>query len=463
MTTLKRALSAFRHGDAKRSAALLADTLKADPFSWEANYYAGLHAVSQRDFSLGSDLIRNAAAILDKSKQEHAGVWYNLGVSLEAQAKLEDAAYAYSRAIRTKPNAVLALANLASIHYRLGDPTGGAALHDRALSVNWCEPDERWAQSLILLLRGDYERGWPLYESRWDVLSFKLEQGRDRLGENMPPLPKARWRGEKLDGERVLVHTEQGAGDAIFALRWLKGVQEKGGRVVLEIHSQLASWAKEHASALGAELVLARGEPIPEDCRVHIPIMSLPHALGLHTDDVPGAGPTLRMGATRDPSRSPNVRVGLCWHGARGHLNDFDRSAPFRAMRPLFGCSGVEWVALTTDADRLGEMEAALEPWERPERLGPGDYLDTARRIQGLDLVISVDTSVAHLAGISAVPTWVMLPSAPEFRWGLEGDTTPWYPSMKLYRKTRWDDWATVVERVKADLESLVSERRMSD
>jgi tetratricopeptide (TPR) repeat protein len=455
-TKLKKGVSAFKAGDIRRSAALIADTLKTDPFDWEANYYAGLHAMSQRDHALGSDLLRNAAALLDSKGHYHSGVWYNLGAALMAQARLEEAAYAYSRCIQVKPNAVLALAALASIHYQLGDPVGGSALHDRALSIKWGEPDEQWAQSLILLLRGDYEQGWRLYESRWKVMSFQHEQGRKRLG---LPTPRTRWHGEQLDGDMILVHTEQGVGDAIMGLRYVQAVKERGGRVVLEVHEQLASWVREHAEAIGADIVLARGEPIPEACKTYVPILSIPAATPPWREP-PGIRSLWRVvGLQGRRSVGRSLRVGLCWHGAKGHLNDYDRSAPFRELLPLFGVPNIEWHALTLDEDRLSEMEKALPGWVRPKRLAASDYRDTANVMRGLDLVISVDTGAAHLGGALGVPVWVMLPASPEWRWGLEGSTTDLYPSMTLYRKQKWNDWRPVVEAVKADLLTLAEGR----
>jgi hypothetical protein len=253
----------------------------------------------------------------------------------------------------------------------------------------------------------------------------------------------------------ILVHTEQGVGDAIMGLRYVQAVKERGGRVVLEVHEQLASWVREHAEAIGADIVLARGEPIPEACKTYVPILSVPHCVGLQGVSPPWSPGGL--GLVRQ--RAGLLRVGLAWHGARGHLNDYDRSCPFRELLPLFGVPNIDWTALTVDPDRLSEMEKALPEWEWPKRLAATDYRDTANVIAGLDLVIAVDTGVAHLAANLGVPTWTLVPAAPEWRWGLEGSKTELYPSMTLYRKQKWNDWRPVVEAVKADLLTLVEGR----
>jgi Tetratricopeptide repeat len=361
-----------------------------------------------------------------------ANAHFSLAYALFRAARLDDAAAAYRRAIAVDPAHASALCALGQIAYLQGDAEGGRAAHDAALALPTTKPLDRFTTSVIRLLRGDYERGWADHEARWDV--WQLAQSPWRM-------PGWRvWDGGDLDGADLHVHFEDGFGDTLMIARYLPLLRGRGGRVHVHAQTALAPLLAGMADEISGPI--PRGAENPPNS-VHCGSISLPYFLGTRLDTIPSPGGYLAAAPSAPDRRALGpLRVGLVWAGNRNVVHDFDRSTPrLDVLAPLLQVPGVEWTSLQVGPR---EPEAEGSPLQAPAKLE--SYMDTARVICGLDLVISVDTSVAHLAGAMGCPVWTMVPTAPEFRWLLDRDDSPWYRSMRIFRRTRSDAWTPMAE-----------------
>jgi len=269
------------------------------------------------------------------------------------------------------------------------------------------------------------------------------------------------WHGEPLNGARILLHAEQGLGDSLQFLRYVPMVQAAGGRVILDIPPRLRRLTEQLP---GIEELVMSGDPLPE-CEWQCPLMSLPLAFGTTVESIPAQAPYLSIpesalwtaGSLAWPDRG--LRVGIAWAGSPSHPNNRFRSLALAALEPLFQVRGADFFSLQMGpaTAELGSVRGELTD------LAPltADMADTAAQMAHMDLIISVDTSVAHLAGALAKPTWVLLPYAPDWRWMLGREDSPWYPTVRLFRQPRMYDWNAVVERVCTELDKLTSPRKI--
>jgi hypothetical protein len=290
-----------------------------------------------------------------------------------------------------------------------------------------------------------------LYESRWD------QPGAGRREFRQPM-----WIGEPLAGRRLLLHAEQGFGDSIQFIRYAREIAARGGEVVLECPAALVALLR---TAPGVRAIVASGDPLPP-CDFHLPMLSQPLVFQTTRENVPAETPYLfaesgrrefwrqRLGEDRR-----QYRVGVAWAGNPHHRRSRQRDIALDALRPLFAVAGVDFCSLQID-HATGSSNRAPAIVDHTAALR--DFADTAALISELDLVISVDTAVAHLAGALGRPVWTLLPFVPDWRWGLEGDHTPWYPTMRLFRQAAPGDWRDVVERVREALGQIVSARKPS-
>ena len=308
-----------------------------------------------------------------------------------------------------------------------------------------------WNKSLALLVTGDFKPGWELYEWRWKAETLTTVY--ERLFSQ--PL----WLGkDPLAGKTILLHSEQGMGDTIQFCRYARLVAGLGARVILEIDASLVGLFQ---NLEGADLVIARGTPLPPfDC--HCPLMSLPLAFRTDLETIPAAVPYLEVGKDRlakwgarlGEKRAP--RVGLVWSGRVLHKNDHNRSLGLAELISHLP-AGCQYLSLQKE----------IRDMDRPVLASHGgilhfedelvDFGDTAALCELMDVVVSVDTSVAHLAGALGRPVWILLPYMPDWRWLLDRADSPWYPSARLYRQERTGEWSGVLERVQADLLALAA------
>ena len=304
-------------------------------------------------------------------------------------------------------------------------------------------------RGLARLLTGDLAGGFADYERRFDVADFPSK----RLA-----IAKPLWTGQDLTGKTLLVHAEQGLGDTLQFLRYLPLLAQRAAQVLLVIQEPLTSLLE-----LPANVTLVHeGSRMPA-CDMVCALLSLPHLLGAsHITDIPQRIPYLRL----DPARAASwqerftgskLRVGLVWAGNPSHKNDANRSMPLELLRPLLECEGVDFFSLQVGERSQDIVSLGLQ--QRVQDLSPKlqDFGDTAAALSQLDLLICVDTSIAHVAGALGFPVWLLLPWMPDWRWLLERDDSPWYPSMRLLRQRSYRDWGSVVQTLCEDLQALAA------
>ncbi|HEY3755006.1 MAG TPA: tetratricopeptide repeat-containing glycosyltransferase family protein [Opitutaceae bacterium] len=456
---LGNALQAARRTDAAAAAFLRAAELQ--PEIPESHNNLGAIWVEQGNAA-------EALASLDRAlklRPAYGDAWYNRGNALVALARDEEAEAAYRRALQALPKHVGARRNLAAQMNRRGNalvaanrPGEALPAYREALAAEPENPDLEYNEALAQLVRGDLAEGWDGYERRFECQGKK--------GPRSFGFP--RWDGKQsLSGKSIFVFAEQGLGDTLQFARYLPMLAERGARVELEaqpaLHSLLRASFPELASLSG------KGDPVPV-ADFHLPLLSLPAAFGTTLETVPAPMSYLQAppdGLDRWQGRlGPDgaLRVGLVWSGAAGHQNDHNRSISLgKLAEALFEVPGagvsapgyrshVRWFCVQKDVREADQAELAARSeirWLGPEL---GDFGDTAAAIAQMDLVISVDTSVAHLSAALGKSTWILLPFSPDWRWLLEREDSPWYPTVRLFRQPAPGDWASALGRVRVAL-----------
>lgn len=367
----------------------------------------------------------------------------NLGVLLRWQGELDEAEDLFQRILRRAPNSIEVLNNLGDVLQALNRLDEAESAFRRVLALDQNHPEGHHNLAVLLLLRGDFENGWRHYEWRWLAKEFPSER-RD--------FPQPLWAGEPLADASILLYVEQGLGDALQFARYVPIVAAQAERVVVECPAVLKRLFENLDGAID---VIARGDPLPP-VDLQCPFLSLPGLLTPSLDSIPGNVPYLHANAADTATWKERLepldglKVGLAWAGSPHHTNDRERSIRLDALAPLADIDGCSLISLQI-GDSAAQLDAAdLALYDLTADIR--DYADTAALIANLDLVITVDTSIAHAAGALGRPVWVLLPHAPDWRWLVERDDSPWYPNMTLYRQPARRAWAPVIERVRADL-----------
>jgi tetratricopeptide (TPR) repeat protein len=316
----------------------------------------------------------------------------------------------------------------------------------RAIALMPDFPEAQMGLAECLLISGQLEAGWRLYEYRWKT-RIVTGGGGGALARFARDLPMPQWYGEEIAGKTILLHAEQGYGDALQFCRYAAEVARRGARVALEVPAPLVRLM---SSLDGIAEVYERGAAFPQT-DYHCPLMSLPLALGMTAEKLPGAVPYIRAlpelveswAATLADDRRP--RIGLVWYGQRGPVKEIHRSLPPELLAP-FGKLDATFVSLQLEL-RPQDREVAFFN-DRVRQFQVKDFADSAGLVANLDLVITVDTAMAHLAGALGKPVWILLPTIPDWRWGLSGAASDWYPSARLFRQRRQGDWDPVIADV---------------
>jgi tetratricopeptide (TPR) repeat protein len=386
-----------------------------------------------------------AAAIRPDSAGTHA----NRSTALRNLGRLEEAAAAADRALALDPRHVAALNNRGNALRALGRLGEAVGFYDQAIAGDPQNVQSHFNRALCRLSAGDFARGWEEYEWRTRLPGFAKDAPRLRL-----PL----WLGEDdIAGRTIMLHAEQGYGDTIQFCRYVPLVAARGAVVVLAVQPLLEPLL---AGLSGVSRIVGPGErSLALDLRCSL--LSLPHAFGTLLSTIPAELPYLapppanlrlwqeKLGERRGP------RIGIAWSGNLRHKSDRDRSLMLAELAPI-AAVGLPLYCLQREMRPNDLPDFAM--FANVEYFGDAlrDFADTAALIAQMDLVIAVDTAVAHLAGAMGKPVWVMLPHAPDWRWMLERDDSPWYPTMRLFRQPRPGDWRPVVERVRRQLRNLV-------
>jgi tetratricopeptide (TPR) repeat protein len=392
---------------------------------------------------------------------------FGLGNALAALGRHDEAIAPYERAVGVDPKFALAWLALGTAHHALGRFESAVRAFDEALRVRPELAAAHLNRALAWLTVGDFRRGLPEYEwrldpsarepARFEVVPARPAQRTAQAAQAARANTLPRWCGEPLDARTLLIQAEQGFGDTLQFVRFVPLVAARGARIVLEVQPQLLPLIEPAARAARVTLI-AQGAPRPP-ADLHCPLLSLPFALGTTFDDLPARTPYLSVPAAYQRKWRGSLggqakrKIGIAWSGRiQKHEN---RALPLAALEPLFALDGIDWIVLQP---QLSDAEnAALDTHARARsihRLGSkvADFADTAAVIERLDAVVSIDTSIAHLAGALNAKLWLMLPFAADWRWFAGTDESPWYPRARLVRQPRPGAWAEVVEAVARDL-----------
>jgi tetratricopeptide (TPR) repeat protein len=418
--------------------ACLRRALELRPDFAEALTNLGNALLDLQDFTGAVDCHRQALAL----KPEFAEALCNLGIALAWVGQPEEGAETLKRALALQPGRAGTLNAIARLLLDANRVAESLEYYEKAMAA---DPSDRkivldW--SLALLLATDFARGWEAYEARWETDLF--------LNSGSPYYECPHWEGEPIAGKRLLVLAEQGLGDTIQFIRYIPLLAAAGARIILQVQDPLKPLIPDFP---GAEIVIDRSSP-PAEFNLLCSLLSLPYLLRDKVEAIPEEVPYLKVPADREAAWHDRLagierpRVGLVWAGNASFGNDKRRSIPLAELRPLLSLPDIRFVTLQKelragDAELLAEFPGIL-------RLGESltDFADTAGLIANLDLVISVDTAVAHLAGALARPVWLMIPFAPDWRWQLDREDSPWYPTARLFRQSVRDDWTGVVGRI---------------
>ncbi len=376
---------------------------------------------------------------------QRADTYYSLGNARFKNGEIEQALECYRQAVKLNPGDYESWQNIGKSLRSLNHLPGAIEAYERALAI---KPDfhlARYSRAIALLLSERLEEGWREYEIRWKTL---------------PPRPYAQphWQGQSIPGQTLFLHAEQGFGDAIQFLRFIPQAKARAGRVILECRPELKRLFT--ASAV-ADTVIAVGEPLPA-FDYYSSLVSLPHVLGTNWETIPRQSPYLSAPRKDDlpPAPAGHLRAGLVWAGNPTHHDDAVRSLRLEDLAPVLQTPGVTFYSLQA---RVPDRDHKF--FERIPNLvrfasHTWDYLDTAQIIQKLDLVIAVDTSVAHLAGALGKPVWTFIQFAPDWRWFLNRPDTVWYPTMRLFRQKQPGPWTPVIQQVAYELRQLADVKR---
>ncbi len=426
-------------------------------------YYLRALQFRPRDFGILNNL---GIALWDQDRPERAVVFYrraldiqpdsldtqiNLAVALSDLGEFDDALTLLRKVLVLNPNSPEAWDNAGMTFARQGHSDQAIACYDRAIALRPDFGEAHRNRALAWLSQGDFERGWP--EAEW------------RLKCRNPPgfvFPFPRWTGEDLNGQPILLHWEQGLGDTLQFIRFAPLVKERGALVWVYCQPPLHRLVARNA---GVDHILDGKAPAP-DFPVHAPLLSVPAILGNTVATLPAAPYLSADAATISHWRAALLRalgvadlasvfkIGIAWQGSRQNRIDRWRSFPLEQFAPLAGLPGVRLISLQkgTGTEQLGALAGRFGVTELPSA-GPGgederDLLDTAAVMSLLDLVVAPDTAVGHLAGSLGVRAWIALSHVGEWRWMVDGDNTPWYPSIRIFRQTKLNDWESVFRRM---------------
>ena len=383
-----------------------------------------------------------------KIDPQHADAHTNLGNVHLAGDRLDQAVACYQRTLASDPRHAKALCNLGLAYHRKGLLDDALASFNQALKLNPDYAEAHLNRAITLLLVGDWENGWKDYEWRFRCRDWQRTYPHRLYGEQ--------WKGEPFKDKTLLVHSEQGIGDTLQFARYLPLVKQRGGRLIFEVRPSLYPLF-ESMDCVDQLLELSADKPPGRHYNMYVPLCSLPRIFGTLPGQVPNETPYLKADPAkikRWRKRLPDegLNVGLVWGGNNTYR---ERSCSLADLAPLGFVKAINWIGLQKGPAADQAASSLLPPNFSVTNWGEDfkDFSDTAAAVHCLDLVISIDTSVAHLAGAMGKPVWILLPMVPDWRWLLERSQSPWYPTMHLFRKSRTQGWSRVVAHLISALE----------
>jgi tetratricopeptide (TPR) repeat protein len=442
-------------GDLGQSAAAAASyqqALRIAPDRAHVHNNLGSVFMSQRRWAEATICFQEALRL----DPNYANAHVNLGTAFRDQGQLAEAERCYREAMRINPQLMDAHNNLGNVFLDQGRRQQAAACYAQALRLQPDHAATRYNQSQLRLLQGDLPEAWADYECRWK-----------KPGSVQRHIDRPRWNGAPLEGKTILLHAEQGLGDTIQFVRYVPLVKERGGTVLFECQPALQRLL---SGIAGVDQLVAAGAALPE-CDVQAPLLSLPGIFGTTLSTIPATVPYLKANGDlvaywrKELAVLSGFKVGIAWQGNPCHTADRNRSIALAHFEALARVPGIQLVSVQKGpgSDQVAAVQGRVPILDLGQRLdAAGAFLDTAAIMMNLDLVITVDSAVAHLAGALGVPVWVALGIGPDWRWLLERSDSPWYPTMRLFRQTRYSDWSDVFEDMAAALRANLAERRLT-
>jgi len=387
-----------------------------------------------------------------RADASHALTHYNRGKALQSLNRPDDALASFERAIALKPDYAEAFCNRGNALYELGRFDEALACFDQALTLQSDFAGALCNKGMWKLLLGDFAEGWPLYEWR-------------PAPDASLPRSSPRWRRrDDLEGKTVFIQAEQGLGDTIQFCRYARLAQEQGARVVLAVQDALVRLL----ATLGGEVTIIPRSAAAPNFDIRVELLSLPLAFGTDADSIPARIPYLaaepeRIARWKTWLGVDDFKVGICWQGNKESPTDFGRSVPLVHFERLACVAGLRLISLQKrdGVEQLAHLPAGMtvETLGEDFDAGPDAFLDAAAVMENLDLIITSDTAIAHLAGALGRPVWLVLKYVPDWRWLLDRSDSPWYPTMRLFRQTARDDWPGVFAAVERELRRLMQTR----
>jgi Tfp pilus assembly protein PilF len=473
--TIQPALEAYRGGRFEEAVTGFREFTLANPNDGEALFLCGMALRKLERFQEAEPLLRQAAELMPESPEvqnglgtvqsalgdyaqaescfsraiklnpEYADAFYNKGNACQRMQAFEKARSCYQQALRLNPRDHEAWTNLGKVHHELNQLQEALAAHDQALKLSPDFPLGHWNRAIALLTAGRLEEGFRDYEWRWRM------GGAIFVPRNYP---QPRWNGEPISNRTLFIHAEQGFGDAIQFVRFVREARQRAAHVILECPPVLKRLF-EHSAC--ADTLISLGHP-PPPFDTYAPLMSLPGLFQTTLETIPRLTPYLKppLDNSAVADSASYLKVGLTWAGNATHDHDALRSIPFEGLAPILQTPGIVFYSLQLPLAERDKASLRAVPNLVDASRQLKDFAHTAAVIARMDLVITVDTAVAHLAGALNKPTWTLLQHAPDWRWFLARSDTPWYPTMRLFRQSIRGDWNGPIQQIRAALKELV-------
>ena len=468
-------------GNLEQAEVLCRKILKKQPKHFDALHLLGFILYQRREYNSAISYLQKAIHI----NSADAVAYNNLGNALQNNGQIDEAIACYNNTVQINPYYDEAYNNLGCVFYEKGNFDEAIANFKKTLQINpyfavahnnlgqsllekvqiyeallcfqkaiQLKPDYALAhfnKSLALLLSGDFKEGLKEYQWRWKLEEHKMRN-----------FSRPLWNGSFIKDATILLHTEQGLGDTIQFIRYAPMIAARGATVIAECQKELAILLK---SVEGIHQIVIQGEELPA-FDLHCPLLNLPLVLNTTLESIPAKTPYIKADPLliqkwRERVRDDNVvlKVGIAWAGGPRHKKDRYRSCSLEFFAPLGEIKGITLYSL-----QKGEAaQQAMNPPQGMELVDfmdeINDFADTAALIENLDLVISVDTAIAHLAGALGKTTWTLIPFSPDWRWMLNRENSPWYPTMRLFRQPSMEDWKSVIAQVAEELRLFTAKR----
>jgi tetratricopeptide (TPR) repeat protein len=436
-----------RLGRFEEALTALQQAVRLEPGFAEAHNNLGAVCRRLRRFPQSIACYREALRINPQYAEAH----FNLGIVYTEVGDLDQAVASCREALKLRPHYTEAHFQLAQALRSKGETEAATAEYQETIRLEPQTPDAHLSRALAWLLAGNFTDGWAEYDWRWKCSDFIA-----------PPIPSPPWDGSPAAGRTILLHCEQGLGDALQFIRYAPLVKKRVGTLIVACQKPLL---KLLAACPGIDRLVEAGQPLPPH-DVHLPTLSLPRIFGTTLATIPAEVPYVFADpATIEKWREElrgmgGFKIGIAWQGNPQYRGDRARSLPLVHFAAIARVPGVRLISLQKGpgTEQLAGLPGAVEVLNLGNRLdeAAGPFMDTAAVMNSVDLVIASDTAAAHLAGALGVPVWVALPTASDWRWLLDRDDSPWYPTMRLFRQTRCGDWDEVFARIAAELSKLV-------